>query len=187
MVDLGRAVLAHGTPEQQCTFLHVATHSIHFFRAASSLPSDPLQQLQCSACRCALTLLHLSDCPAAASLAFRDALRDELVLLLSSCPATAGWLRAHGASPLEQQLQVLFPPPPPPDLAASGAAAGASSFLFGHLACCMVGAFTDSDAKAAARRLHLSKPAERRELMLSMRLLFLTSIGRHFASLKTRA
>ena len=80
MLDLGRVVLQRGTREQQATFVHVATNSIHYFRQPTMPAGSELHQLPCSdACHCYLTIAHLAACEAPASVAFRARLKLQLL------------------------------------------------------------------------------------------------------------
>ncbi len=176
MIDLGRVVLAHGSKQQQCTLVHVATHSIHYYRNPLLPPSDPLQQLHCAACNAALSILHLTFCPTAASVRFRRSLRDGVVHLLSAAPPALPWLSSHGSCELTVLLERLFPltpsalPPAAPD--------------HRHLARCMVGAFSRNEGTAASKRIGIPSALEGRQILQKVRLHCLTAIQQHFTSLK---
>ena len=54
IVELGRAALCAGSPDDQIALIHIATNSIHFTRAPEdpAAPDDtPLRQIQCEHCR----------------------------------------------------------------------------------------------------------------------------------------
>ena len=190
MLELGRVVLQHGSAAQQATLVHVATNSIHFHWQApdgDSVAPPVLQQLRCSApCAEVLTLAHLSACLHATGVSYRQQLRSDIVRLLSAalrrlrgvcCTVSLHCLRC--SSP--------FPMPAP---AAGAAAASLAEQQHRHLAGLMCGAFTASQANAAARAVGFIGPAaaaDGRSMLQRLRLLCLDSIASLYSERKERS
>ena len=168
MIELGRIALRFGSASHQSTLIHVATNSIQFHWVAEAPPSreSSLQQVQCDACSVTLSLDHLASCLAALASAFRLALRDAIISLLTPFDDAASWLRRHAHLSLDQILLSLFP------------AAPHHNFLL-----CMIGAFDAAEATHAAKLLHLS-PEDAPRVMREIRLFCLESIEKVYTQLK---
>jgi hypothetical protein len=177
MIDFGRAVLRDGSIAQQTTLVHAATNSIDFFWPAGSVGNDQLKRLQCVQCNQVLTLLHLAECPAPPCLQFRIRLNSDIRNILATEACTRGWLLANSRLMLSELLFSLFP------LAATATA----QERLRHLACLLVGAFTDRQANAAAKRLGFPSAEAGRPCLLQLRLRCLESIHRIYSSWKETA
>jgi len=179
-LDLGQAVLRHGSPVLQATFVHVATNSIHFFWLLGDDGKQHLTRLQCKACKKDLTLEHLFDpvCPAIFAQRFRSDLQLDLISLLTPVPCTARWLRAHRASSLTRQLASLFPSPP---------WVTSLDLLGRHRTLVSCGAFTRAQATSASRSLGFASAEDGRSTLLQMRLLCLQHIDALFRRRKEEA
>jgi hypothetical protein len=176
MIELGRAVLQHGTAKHQSTFLHVATNSIHCYWSAA----DSLTQLHCKGCGEPRSLGHLLDCFNSFS---GLTLRWELTIAIRDCFAAAAcvrtrpWLRAtHGFS-LRDLLASLFP--------ISETASDDEQHR--HFTCLLVGAFTRRQANAASKSAGFASGDDGRDCLLRLRLLCLEHIARFFGRWKEAA
>ena len=148
-LDTGRVVLRHGSAEQQSTFVHLATNSIHRLWAPSlRVPGkESVQQLLCVHCseitpRTVLTPEHLGICPAPLGIDYRMQLHRDILQLLRLHPETAEWLRVNASVPhpsLSSSLLSLFPH-----------SVGAAS-TERHLTYAMCGVLTSSQLTVAAR------------------------------------
>ena len=179
MIDLGQAVLRHGSSSQQLTLVHVATNSIEFFwpAAVAGNPKPSLQRLQCGQCGVVLTLDHLVDCPAPHCLQFRIQLASDIRRTLSADACTRDWLVANSRLMLNDLLLTLFP------IAAS---ASVQERLH-HLTCLLVGAFTRRQANIAAKSIGFASAESGRPYLLQLRLLCLESINRVYCNWKSIA
>jgi hypothetical protein len=176
MIELGRAVLQHGTAKHQSTFLLVATNSIHcYWTAAGSLT-----QLHCKGCDEPRSLGHLLDCVNSFS---GLTLRRELTIAIRGCFAAAAgvltraWLRATHVFSLRELLASLFPIP----------ATASDEEQDRHFTCLLVGAFTRRQANAAAKSAGFASGDDGRDCLLRLRLLCLEHIARFFGRWKEAA
>jgi ribonuclease HI len=177
MIDLGRAVLRHGSVVQQTTLVHVATNSIEFFWPAGSVRNDQLKRLQCVQCNQVLTLPHLAECLAPPCLQFHSRLLGDIRNILAAEVCTRDWRIANSRLTLSELLFSLFP------LAATATA----QERLRHLTCLFVGAFTDRQANAAAKRLGFPSAEEGRPCLIQLRLQCLESLHQVYRSWKEAA
>jgi hypothetical protein len=177
MIDLGRAVLRHGSVVQQTTLVHVATNSIEFFWPAGSVRNDQLKRLQCVQCNQVLTLPHLAECLAPPCLQFHSRLLGDIRNILAAEVCTRDWRIANSRLTLSELLFSLFP------LAATATA----QERLRHLTCLFVGAFTDRQANAAAKRLGFPSAEDGRPCLIQLRLQCLESLHQVFRSWKEAA
>ena len=177
MIDLGRAVLRHGSAAQQATLVHVATNSIEYFWPAGSVRNDQLQRLQCAPCNEVMTLAHLAECPESHCLQFRTRLAGDIRNILAVEACARDWLIANSHATLSELLFSLFPV----------AATASAQERRRQLTCLLVGAFSDRQANAAAKRIGFSSAEAGRPSLLQLRLLCLESINRVYRSWKETA
>jgi hypothetical protein len=175
MLDLGAAVLKHGPPASQAAFVHVATNSIEYHWPAA--PKSPLQRLHCNRCAALLTLEHLVVCRADVGVSFRFNLHCDILAVLKREACTAEWRRKHANMHLRQHLLILFPFP----------ASASDQEQVRHRTRTLCGAFTQSQATAAAKQLGFASATDGRPTMLQIRLLCLQHIDTLFSSLKEKA
>lgn len=175
MVDLGVVVLREGSPTLQCTFVHIATNSIHFYWPAGR--GALLQQLQCAACACTFNLLHLTTCPTPAASTHRQQLQQSIVDLIDEF-GSAAWLRDHRHLPADKLAQCLIPP--------SRAALDDPEphALRLHTTRCLLGAFSTAEGTAMLSALRITDPKQRRIFLSRLRLLCLEHIDLTFTALK---
>jgi len=175
MVELGRAVMQSGTAEHQCTFLHVATNSIHCYWPSAG---GPLAQLRCRSCDEPRSLGHLIDCLNSAS---GLTLRWELVIAIRDCfgaaACTGAWLQTTRRFVLRELLASLFPIP----------ATASDEEQHRHLTCLLVGAFTRRQANTAAKSAGFASGEDGRACLLRLRLLCLEHVARFFGRWKEAA
>ena len=174
MVELGCAVMQSGTAKHQCTFLHVATNSMHSYWAAD----NTLSQLHCRGCDRPRSLGHLIDCLSSNSgLAFRW----QLVIAIRDCfgaaPCTRDWLLATRNLVLRDLLASLFPI----------SATASDEEQHRHFTCLLVGAFTRRQANAAAKLAGFASGEDGRDCLLQLRLQCLEHIARLFGRWKEAA
>jgi len=171
MVDLGRAVLQGGTAKQQCTFLHVATNSIHCYWAADA----SLTQLHCKGCDKPRSLGHIIDCDSGFTF------RWELAIAIRNCfgaeACTRGWLHKTRGLGLRALFASLFPL----------SATASDEEQHRHYTCLLVGAFTRRQANAAAKSAGFASGEDGRDCLLRLRLLCLEHIARQFGRWKEAA
>ena len=168
--ELGRVTVAHGSREQQCTLLHVATNSIHFHWLEDASGDSSLKQLQCEDCAQTLDLAHLLECPSPSSVAYRRQMRISFIAILALSPVARPWLARNTGLALAALLRSLFPPPPAPP--------------YTHAVRCSVGAFTAAEANAAAKELGFVPAKEGLSALTQLRLTCLDNIHAHFTRLK---
>ena len=178
-IELGRVVLELGSAEQQATYVHAATNSIHHHWVGPDQASSVLVQLQCFAtCSAAgtrsLSLTHLAYCRVRPALRFQQQARDAVVAHLSFFPDCASWLGRHSRSPLFDLLEGLFP------------LAGPSTVqeAIAHPALCLIGAFTRAECTRAVKVLGFIDPEEGRSALDQLRLVCLDQVRRLYAELK---
>ena len=179
MVDLGQAVLRHGSPSLQAAFVHVATNSIHYQWQTDAAGVDSLQQLQCRDCFEPLSLTHLAACRSAPAQSHHWRLQRDIVSLLAEFGCTRDWLGRHRQLSLPRLLASLFPPPP------------AASVAEAHrlLTCAMSGAVTHRQANAAAKSIGfdvVAQAKESRAAIVRLQLLCLSSTDKLYTNLKER-
>jgi ribonuclease HI len=179
VLDLGQAVLRHGSSSQQLVLVHVATNSIEYFwpTAVAGIAKSTLQRLQCAPCGVVFTLDHLAECPEPHCFQFRSRLAGDIRRILSVDACTRDWLAANSRLTLGEFLLSLFP------IAAS---ASAQERLH-HLTCLLVGAFTRRQANTAAKVIGFASAESGRPCLLQLRLLCLESIDRVYRSWKSTA
>jgi len=186
-IDLGRVVLCHGSSEVQSCLVHVATNSIHFIEPADR--GGPIRALCCDDLRCVKpgepeplrTLAHVAYCPGEQSRTFGKTLMGALYALIRMERAARHWCYVHpeGRMVLRSFILALFPLP-----------AGASEAEERrHITRAMCGAFTDSQARSAARTLGLD-PLEATDpktdsFFVKFRLQCIEHIHAHFQDLKS--
>ena len=177
MIDLGQAVLRHGSIAQQTTLVHVATNSIEFFWPAGSVRNDQLKRLHCAPCNKVLTPSHLAECPEPTCCQFRIRLAGDIHNILVAEACTRDWRIANSRLTLSELLFSLFP------LAATATA----QERLRHLTCLLVGAFTGRQANAAAKRLGFPYAEAGRSCLLQLRLRCLENIHQVYRSWKEAA
>ena len=174
MVELGRAVLQGGTAKQQCTFVHVATNSIHCYWAADAA----LTQLHCKSCNKPRSLGHIIDCDNSSS---GFTFRWELAIAIRHCfgaeACTRDWLDKTRGLGLRVLLASLFP--------LSGTASDEEQHR--HFTCLLVGAFTRRQANAAAKSAGFASGEDGRACLLRLRLLCLEHVATQFGRWKAAA
>ena len=190
MLELGcvvmrSAVVGDGgsTPLQQATFVHVSTNTVHFHwhRDADARIPARIVQLQCDECASPLTLTHLAACQQPGGVQYRRRLHRRLVRVLSRTASAAAWLSASNSVGLDALLARLVPAPP--DLA-SRDRARAESDAQSRRARLMLGAFTATESRAAARTIGIEVAAEGALVMRRARLTCLDAVERHYTRLK---
>ena len=186
-IDTGRMVLRYGSAEQQSSFVHIVTNSIHRLWAPSRrvvVDRDTVQQLLCVECSdvqpaTILTPEHISECPSTLGVDYRDQLHDNIMQLLQRLPETAEWLRANAVPhrQLSDSLSSLFPSP----------AAATVEQHRRHLTYAMCGILTSSQLTHAARVIgfDIALPRDRAKGMSVTRHLCLLCID-HLAHLFSR-
>jgi hypothetical protein len=192
VLDLGRIVLKQGSAQQQATFVHIATNSIHFLWASDAAAGrESVQRLQCEDCSAAdertveLTLSHLTDCPSAVGVDYREQLQRDILQLLQTHGQTATWLREHNGSRLSSMLLDLFP--------MSATVAASPPLDPGrrhHLTSAMCGVLSSSQLTAAARTVGFTDPLDLPigvRVMQQLCLLCIGHIGRVFSLRKELA
>ena len=174
LLDTSKFVLAHGSKEQQSTFIHIATNSIHccLQRPAGSLKSVMLP-LCCSSCKEELTLLHLTNCPDRVSVAFRARLRSEVLATLSSDASSKQWLDTNKHVELTILLTRLFPPPQ-------------NTPVDPHITRVMCGVIATRQVNSAAKLVGLVHPVHGPLLIRGISLLCLTAVQTLFNAQKPR-
>lgn len=174
MVELGRAVLQGGTAKQQCTFVHVATNSIHCYWAADAA----LTQLHCKGCNKPRSLGHIIVCDNSSS---GFTFRWELAIAIRHCfgaeACTRGWLDKTRGLGLLALLTSLFPL----------SATASDEEQHRHLTCLLVGAFTRRQANAAAKSAGFASGEDGRACLLRLRLLCLEHVATQFGRWKAAA
>jgi hypothetical protein len=179
MVDLGRVVMRHGSSQQQCTLVHVATNSVHFYwpPAVAAVVDASVQRLTCPHCHTPLTLTHLASCSLSATcMQFQHRLKTHILQLVAppaaASPVTQQWRRDHAHLSLTAMLRQLFPMPDVPP---------ASLHPQRYDAALVCGAFTLRQSNAAAKSLGCADLLTGRSLMQRLRLLCLDHVA-HFYS-----
>jgi len=189
MMHLGRVVMRHGSAEQQCALVLVATNSTHFYwlpaarPAAAGQPRASVQRLACSHCLVPLTLTHLATCSASsACVQFQRSLKASVLQLVAPPDAasliTQAWRRSHAHLELLAMLRQLFSMPPPPLPCGSDQLNAAAAIC---------GAFTFSQSNAAAKSLGCVDLLAGRSLMQLLRLLCLDHVARFYSDHKAAA
>ena len=189
MLALSRAVLQHGSAQQQATLVHVATNSIHCHWVDGA---DGLQRLQCEPCGDVLDVSHLAQCEQVRgpSVAYRVALLNSVLRVLRQHTESRLWLaqNAHLATSLSVLLTALYPDPEP----RPGPAPGRDPLdpvyaVVHHPTLCMLGAVTRVQVSAATHVLGLQRAANgEHELFRELRLLCLTSVAMFYADQKSK-
>ena len=190
VLDTGRVVLRHGSADQQSTFVHLATNSMHRLWAPSLRAPDreSVQKLLCVDCSevtpcTVLTPEHLSDCPARLGIDYRVRLQLDILQLLRLHPDTAEWLRVNASiphPPLSASLLSLFPH--------SVGAVSAER----HLIYAMCGVVTSSQLSVAARMVgfDVTLPFDRAKgisVIQQLSFICISHLGRFFAREKALA
>ena len=170
LLDCSRVVLAHGSPCQQATLMHIATNSIQCcWQQSADGASRQVKPLWCASCDAALTLTHLTDC--ADNAVFRLNQRVAVLIVLSSFGWTQAWVDPRRHLPLTELLVELFPrlPDTPMHL---------------HITRVMCGVFSSRQANAALKSLGCIRALDGRQLMLQLRLCCVDGVQTFFHTLK---
>jgi exonuclease III len=184
-VTLGRVVIQHGSKQQQCTLVHVATNSIQYHYAPSAGPGTPsaLKQLRCEDCDVILTLAHLAECRSQLGIRYRHDLKIAILDLFGDNHQTSHWINSHGGAPLPSVLLNLFPMP-----SAVAKSRPGSEERLRHLTYAMCGVITQSQATSAAKAIGFSDKRDvdlGQRVLSKFRLLCLDSIQQLFDDLKS--
>jgi hypothetical protein len=170
LFDSSREVLAHGSPSQQATFMHIATNSIQCcWQQSADGSSRQLKPLWCDSCDVALTLTHLTEC--ADNTVFRLSQRVAVLTLLSSYAWTQPWLDVRLHLSLSELLLELFPRPP-------------DTPMHLHITRIMCGVFSARQANAALKSIGCTRAQDGRRLMLELRLCCVDGVQIFFQALK---
>ena len=180
VVESSRVVMQHGSFTQQSTFVHIATNTIHhhWYADDTARPrrKPALIQLQCDAtCKTDLTVVHLAVCRRHA--AYRDNLRDAIIDLFDRHECTHDWLRRNHHLTLHRMMMSLLPPVTP-------IPAGAVDALHLRHTRSMVGAWTNSESDAAAKRIGFDPIRDGRDVMIALTLLCVDRIHTYYQTLK---
>ena len=183
MIELGRVTLKHGSHQQQQTFVHVASNTIHYHRVTdpndhSSSPSTRLAQLECSECHDhPLTLTHLMSCRGLTALNFRrDLLHSILEQGFSHITECQHWLsHAKDHVNLHDLMVWLFPP---------SARHTSVDERHGHTIRCMIGAFTIGQSTSAILRLGIKDLKVGQSAFVTIRQVCLQHIGQFYHTIK---
>ena len=183
MIHLGRIILKHGSHQQQQTFVHVASNTIHYHRVTdpndhSSSPSTHLTQLECSDCHGQpLTLAHLMLCRGPTALDFhRDLLHSILDQGFSHITECQHWLsHAKDHVDLHDLMIWLFPP---------SARLTSVDERHDHTIRCMIGAFTIGQSTSAMLRLGIKDLKVGQSAFVTIRQVCLQHIGQFYHAIK---
>jgi hypothetical protein len=132
-----------------------------------------------------LTLSHLTHCPSAVGVDYREQLQRDILQLLQTHGQTATWLREHNGSRLSSMLLDLFP--------MSATVAASPPLDPGrrhHLTSAMCGVLSSSQLTAAARTVGFTDPLDLPigvRVMQQLCLLCIGHIGRVFSLRKELA
>ena len=167
---------AAGSKEQQSTFIHVATNSIHVcWQKPAGAPSSEVLPLICPHALCPvgsrLTPLHLTNCPSPESASFRAHLRLDVLATLSSDAATEPWLDKNKLLELTVLLTRLFPAPQ-------------NMPIDTHITYVMCGVIATRQVNAAAKLLGLVDPVRGPLLLRKISLLCLTAMQKYYDAVK---
>jgi hypothetical protein len=176
LLDTSKFVLAHGSREQQSTFIHVATNSIHVcWQKPAGSPSSEVLPLICPHALCPvgskLTPLHLTNCHRPESVSFRARLRVKVLATLSSDAATEPWLDKNKHLELTVLLTRLFPAPQ-------------NTPIDTHITYVMCGVIATRQVNAAAKLLGLVDPVRGPLLLREIGLLCLTAMQEYYDAVK---
>jgi hypothetical protein len=176
-MDMGRTVLKSGSHDEQQTFVHVATNSIHYHLQPLSLGADPgpgeLKQRECEPCGAILTVHHLMTCPEPLAIGMRRDLQLDILAAFGRLDECQDWCRAMSRLDHQQMARTLFPPP---------AAAVSAGARLDHLVRCMIGAFTHSECQRAIKSLGIKKHKEGLGAFDRFRCVCLAHIAKFYAS-----
>jgi hypothetical protein len=167
LLDTNRVVLAHGSPSQQATFMHIATNSIQCcWQLTPDGLSRNLRPLWCTTCDVPLTLTHLTQC-ADDGAVFRSSQQIAVQTVLSSDARTLPWLNANRHLSLTELLVQLFPRPP-------------DTPMHLHVTHVMCGVFSARQANEASKLLGFARAEDGRRLMQQLRLCCVDGIHTFF-------
>ena len=172
LLDTSKVVLAHGTPSQQATFMHIATNSLQCcWQGTADGAKSRVIPLSCSSCDTTLTLSHLTECLDMPAVRFRAKQRVALLAVLSSDASTHAWLNANKHLSLSALLIKLFPAPPDTSIDA-------------HITHMMCGVYSARQANAAVKSLGFARSEDGRFLMRQLRLCCVDGVHAHYSVLK---
>ena len=174
--DAGRIVLKHGSSKQQATFVLVASNSIEHHRVDRPDGTSHVQQLQCSACACALTLPHLTICDGVTRLSYRRRLQTAILDCLQASGARPAWIDTNRRRSLDRVLLSLFPLPSAARAIATDAAV--------HLTRCFVGLFVEGEGITAVSALDVSDRNVGHDVLCRLRLICLDHLDQFYSNLK---
>jgi ribonuclease HI len=170
LLDSSRVVLAHGSPSQQASFMHIATNSIQCcWQQSADGSSRQVKPLWCASCDVALTLTHLTEC--ADNAVFRFNQRVVVLTLLSSYAWTQPWLDVRRHLSLTELLLELLPRPP-------------DTPMHLHVTRIVCGVFSARQANAALKSLDCIRAQDGRRLMQELRLCCVDGVQTFFQTLK---
>jgi ribonuclease HI len=186
MRDMGRVIMRHGSHQEQQTFVHVATNTIHYHRVVDPNSTDTdesqtiLTQLQCRSCHNeTLTLTHLMSCRDPLSLDLHRAILTSVLDGFDHLAECSHWLQ-HARDDhdlhLHDLMVWLFP------LTASSSSV--EEERHDHTTRCMVGAFTAAQCNAALRRLGIKDQRSGHSAFITLRRVCLEHIGAFYTKLK---
>jgi hypothetical protein len=175
IVDMGRVVLKHGSFEEQQTFVHVATNSIHYYcpPIGAAGRRSPVQQHHCVPCDHRMTVYHLMICPQPPAVALRRSLQHDILTGFDGLDECYDWLQAMSRVELSQLVSALFPLPD----------AVTDDVRLDHDVRCMIGAFTRSECLRAIKLLGIEDPKQGTRAFQNFRCVCLEHIAKFYASL----
>ena len=194
MMDLGKCIMKFGNIHEQNAFIHLATNTLHFYHQSVRDKDNPrklihsTQQVLCHHRQCTtaasnqpvgMDLLHFAICPHSLASSSRDQLKEKLITSCLNSQCKPAWINANRRLEFPALLLRLFPPT---------AEISTADDKNRHLARCMAGAFTCSEANAAAKLLGFPLPQKISKQQLSpmdaVRLLSLNHLFQTFTSWK---
>ena len=148
-MDLGRVALRCGSPDEQITFVHVSTNSIHYHLDVSTdhrRRHSSVEELQCTRCNVTMTLDHLSACPDGPCMMLRRAMHSDILSLFDGFEECRRWQHAMCRVSLRQLLSSLFPP---------AVSTTTPAEVDDHFIRCFIGSFTQQQSTSAINRLNI--------------------------------
>jgi ribonuclease HI len=154
-IDLGRVIMKFGSAQEQATFIHLATNTIDCYwktvpnDANPALEEKTYSHLQCEfdTCKTDMNILHFSTCLNSKACSSRQLLQNSLMQSITDSQSKSNWLGVNRRFELSTFLLRLFPP---------SADTRSVDDRNRHIARCMMGAFTCTEANAAAKLLSFS-------------------------------
>ena len=179
VMDLGRVALRCGSPDEQITFVHVSTNSIHYHLVSTDhrRRSSSVKELQCTRCKVTMTLDHVSACPDGPCMMLRRAMHSDILGLFDGFEECRRWQHAMDRSSLRQLLLSLFPP--------AVSAATPAAEVDDHFIRCFIGSFTQQQCMSAINRLNIKELQDGRQVPHQVRLRCLKHIGSFYTKLKS--